>query len=408
MTTQRIQDTDVFAADIPAITIAEPDQTWTIIAGVLVSSARNNAVFGRLDSQTLFNFGNILSGSPDAAAVNLSGDHSAVTNGVGARIIGVDIGVLADGNTASVVNQGSIDGITGVGAVFGASSSNVALTNSGTIHGRFEGVAVFSANGGTIHNAGLIVSEDRAIEVFTGAGQTTVIVNAATGAIAGAGDAIRVDGGNIVLANFGTLTGDVEASVLEKDVIVNNGKITGNVFLGGGNDVYSGIGRASGVISGSGGNDRLTGGAGADFLNGGPDNDLLRGAAGNDKLAGDFGLDTLTGGAGRDRFLFQSALDPVFNVDRITDFAVGVDKIVLGDGLFTRLGADGLLAAARFHVGAAAADASDRIIYNPNNGFLFYDADGKGGAAAIHFATLTPHLALHSTDFLVAALLIST
>jgi Ca2+-binding RTX toxin-like protein len=67
-----------------------------------------------------------------------------------------------------------------------------------------------------------------------------------------------------------------------------------------------------------------------------------------------------------------------------------------------------LLAAARFHVGATAADASDRIIYNPNNGFLFYDADGKGDAAEIHFATLAPHLALHSTDLLVAALLIST
>ena len=310
MTTQRIQDFDVFAADTPAITIGEADQTWTITAGVLVSAARNNAVFGQLDSQTLFNFGNILGGSPDAAAVNLQGDHSAVTNGVGARIIGVDSGVLADGNTASVDNRGSIDGITGFGAVFGASSSNVTLTNSGAIHGQFEGVGIFSTNGGTIHNAGRIVSEDRAIEVLTAAGQTTVVVNAAKGTIDGAGDAIRVDGGNIVLTNLGTLTGDVEASVLEKDVIVNNGTINGNVFLGGGDDVYSGIGRTSGVISGSGGNDRLTGGAAADFLNGGPDNDLLRGAAGNDRLAGDFGLDTLTGGPGRDRFLFQSPLGP--------------------------------------------------------------------------------------------------
>ena len=91
-----------------------------------------------------------------------------------------------------------------------------------------------------IHNTGLIVSEDRAIEVFTAAGQTTVVVNAAKGTIHGADDAIRVDGGNIVLTNLGTLTGDVEASVLEKDVVVNNGTINGNLFLGGGDDLLLG------------------------------------------------------------------------------------------------------------------------------------------------------------------------
>ena len=39
-----------------------------------------------------------------------------------------------------------------------------------------------------------------------------------------------------------------------------------------------------------------------------------------------------------------------------------VDKIELD---FPGLGPNGVLAAARFHVGAAAADHSDRIIYNP-------------------------------------------
>ena len=67
----------------------------------------------------------------------------------------------------------------------------------------------------------------------------------------------------------------------------------------------------------------------------------------------------------------------------------------------------GCSAAARFHVGAAAADASDRIIYNPNSGFLFYDADGRGGTGQIHFATVAAHLDLHNTDFLVAALLVA-
>ncbi|MBE9139178.1 hypothetical protein IQ254_18585 [Nodosilinea sp. LEGE 07088] len=38
-------------------------------------------------------------------------------------------------------------------------------------------------------------------------------------------------------------------------------------------------------------------------------------------------------------------------------------------------------------MGAAAADASDRFIYN-NNGALLFDVDGAGGAAQVQIATL--------------------
>ena len=50
--------------------------------------------------------------------------------------------------------------------------------------------------------------------------------------------------------------------------------------------------------------------------------------------------------------------------------------------------ATGTLAAAAFRIGAAAADASDRIIYNDDTGALFFDQDGTGGAAQVRFATL--------------------
>ena len=46
---------------------------------------------------------------------------------------------------------------------------------------------------------------------------------------------------------------------------------------------------------------------------------------------------------------------------------------------------------------------SAQIDYHPGNGFLFYDPDGIGPDAAVHFATLTSHPAVHNTDFILVA-----
>ncbi|HWT13405.1 MAG TPA: hypothetical protein VN231_11670, partial [Allosphingosinicella sp.] len=57
--------------------------------------------------------------------------------------------------------------------------------------------------------------------------------------------------------------------------------------------------------------------------------------------------------------------------------------------------------AAAFRQGAAAADASDRIVYDQATGQLFYDGDGSGAAAQILFATVAAGTALTSADFIV-------
>jgi Ca2+-binding RTX toxin-like protein len=67
----------------------------------------------------------------------------------------------------------------------------------------------------------------------------------------------------------------------------------------------------------------------------------------------------------------------------------------------TAFTATGTLAAAAFHVGAAAADADDRIIYSAATGNLFYDRDGTGAAAAVQFAHLNGSPALSNTDFVI-------
>ena len=111
------------------------------------------------------------------------------------------------------------------------------------------------------------------------------------------------------------------------------------------------------------------------------------------------GNDTLTGGGGADSFVFNTALNVTTNVDHITDFSVPNDTIWLDEAVFTALSPTGILAASAFAIGTAAADASDRIIYNPTSGALLYDADGTGARAAVLFATLDPGLMLTNTDF---------
>jgi serralysin len=131
----------------------------------------------------------------------------------------------------------------------------------------------------------------------------------------------------------------------------------------------------------------------------------IQGNAGNNVLNGKAGNDVLTGSGGNDFFLFNTALNAATNVDIISDFSVAADTVRLDDAIFAAL-APGMLPAGAFHIGAAAADASDRIIYNSATGALFYDADGaggdgSGGTAAIRFATLDPGLALTNADFIV-------
>jgi Ca2+-binding RTX toxin-like protein len=130
--------------------------------------------------------------------------------------------------------------------------------------------------------------------------------------------------------------------------------------------------------------------------------DDLDGGRGNDLLDGGLGKDTLTGGAGDDNFRFSTALGNG-NVDRITDFTVADDTIQLDSTIFASAGAVGALGVGAFHKSAAgvAHDADDRIIYDTNEGYLYYDADGSDIGAAVRFARLSTNLHLHSTDFVI-------
>jgi Ca2+-binding RTX toxin-like protein len=52
-----------------------------------------------------------------------------------------------------------------------------------------------------------------------------------------------------------------------------------------------------------------------------------------------------------------------------------------------------------FTIGKVAADAEDRLIYNKDNGALYYDPDGAGAKAMIKIAVLGKNLKLTYHDF---------
>lgn len=229
-----------------------------------------------------------------------------------------------------------------------------------------------------------------------------------------------------------------------------------------GNDTLDGRG-GNDVLLGGAGNDYLIGGAGDDLLDGGTGYDQMDGGAGNDtyvvdhvndfvverfdggtdtvlssisytlmndqienltltgsaaidgtgtwlanritgndgdnRIDGGLGADILSGGLGADLFAFTSTPGNG-NVDTIADFTPGVDRIAADDAVFAGL-APGALDPAAFVVGTAAADADDRIVYDPATGTLAFDADGVGGADAVAFATVTAGLELGAADFIV-------
>jgi len=150
-------------------------------------------------------------------------------------------------------------------------------------------------------------------------------------------------------------------------------------------------------------NNRITGGGGADMLRGAAGNDIITGGSGADTIAGGTGNDRLTGGTGTDAFLFDTLPNATTNLDRVVDFSVVDDVILLDNAVMAGLGvANGTLAAAAFRTAAgavAAADATDRIIYNTTTGDLYYDADGLGGAGAIRIAVIENRAALTAADF---------
>jgi Ca2+-binding RTX toxin-like protein len=374
---------DGFADLIVGARRADPHGSYSGASYVIYGRAPDTAVhrIGTSASQTLAGgaFDDTLSGlgGDDRLFGNAGDDILGGGSGADTLIggLGNDTYFTDGGDTLTEAVNGGIDTVrSSVTQALGANLENLTLTQSAAING----------TGNTLAN--VLTGNGAANELFGGEGNDILRGGAGNDSLSGGpgNDTVNGGDGNDTARYFSALAG------VTVSLPIDGAQNTG----GAGIDTLLSIEN----LFGSKFADVLTGGSQANTLTGNAGDDTLTGGGGGDMLIGGSGNDTLTGGGGGDTFQFDTPL-VAGELTTITDFAAGVDKVALASSVFTQAGAVGPLAGAAFFIGAAAHDASDRIIYNAGIGALLYDPDGAGGQAATHFATVSQGLALSAGDF---------
>lgn len=187
-----------------------------------------------------------------------------------------------------------------------------------------------------------------------------------------------------------SLTGDTNIGVLVDGTAVYQIDLTSGSAAPLGNISQAITGFAIALVPDltASGDDQLFGGNGNDVISGNLGNDLIYGESGADRIFGGAGDDFLFGGDGADLFGFQSNRgfrQSDFGVDKIGDFQLGVDRIVLGQASFGSLTAESFDFVADDQLARGSTSA---IVYSRSTGTLFFNADGatagfgSGGAFA--------------------------
>lgn len=372
----------------------------------------------------------ILNGS---AAINATGNNAAntLTGNSGVNILtglgGDDTYIVGAGDTvveAATSGSGIDTVISSVSWTLGANLENLVLTGTGAINGV----------GNSLNN--LIEGNAAKNSLSGGAGVDTVSYSSAAGKVVVNLSLTGMQKTGDVLAGFENIRGSAYGDHLTGDRnanLIDGGLGKDTMYGGAGDDTYV-VDNVGDVVREyqNAGNDTirsslswsisanpgveniiLTGledidATGNYFNTAGSGKNLLVGNVGNNTLNGKGGADSLTGGLGSDRFVFDTALGSG-NVDRITDFSVEDDLIVLDTSVFSEIVADisypgePLWTEENFRIisGVQAdpaedglLDSNDFIIYNDTTGALIYDSDGSGVGAGVQFATLISGLKL--------------
>jgi Ca2+-binding RTX toxin-like protein len=383
------------------------DGTGNTLVNVITGNAASNLLDGDDGNDTL-NGG----GGNDYLIGGLGND--TLNGGLGLDTLGGGLGndTYVVNNKFDVITEASGEGTadtiqSSVTLTIAANVENLTLTGGAAINGTGNSVAntingngannILSGGGGndTLNGGGGDDTLNGGLGLDTlggGLGDDTYVVNTS-------GDIVNegVSEGTDIIQSSVTLTlaTNVENLILTGGAAINGTGNTGanSIFGNGANNILSGGGGDDG-LNGGDGNDTLNGGLGHDVLSGDSGDDTLNGGNGNDFINGGYGNDTLIGGAGLDIFSFQTSIG--VDVDTISDFNIANDKIRLDNSIFSSLstiGSSNFVSSA----GATALDANDYLIFNTTNNYLYYDADGSGAGAMVHFATLNVDITSHTS-----------
>ena len=238
-------------------------------------------------------------GSFNQAGIHLLGPAAAssITVGSTGEAFGATYGITVDsGTSANITNHGTISCANvdpSATAIFeqnlGALAPAISITNTGSILGSSAGFGIVLQGTGlhTVNNSGVI-----------------------SGAVA-----ISLDSGVDHLTNSGTLSGLVRlaggADVFTDFSALVQGKVSGQIDLGNGNDIFNGGNNSESLID-NGGSDTMTFGGGDDVYH-----------ALNINMIGADGIDSLDGGTGSDLYDAGSANQPMLiNLDAVKHFGI--------------------------------------------------------------------------------------
>jgi Ca2+-binding RTX toxin-like protein len=187
----------------------------------------------------------------------------------------------------------------------------------------------------------------------------------------------------------------VESAGDGRDKVVSSIDYTLSVNL----EKLSGIGSRDLLLTGNGKGNEIVGSTG---------DDTIKGLDGSDSLIGGLGKDVLTGGKGKDLFYFLTPPSSS-NVDTIKDFSHKDDFIFLSRtahfGVLDPAAPPGAmpLPPSAFHASKSgkAHDATDRILYDTDDGKLYFDADGTGDGQRKLIASFSGHPNVGADDVFI-------
>jgi Ca2+-binding RTX toxin-like protein len=359
---------------------AEDDAAYSITGGEAGDTLRGTAATTKID--TIIGGGGDDGITGDAGADSLDGGAgddtftvATATHFVGLTAAETVIGGAGNDlldfteNAATTVNSTDLTAISGIERIQFAGNTTASITLTD---------AVFTANGSTsltiidgqataalTVNAGAVTSSANSISVTTKAGTATTVNESllggagndtftfttanAAGVPLEATDSVNGGAGTDTLAISIDTTGLTAVTLtnvsnIEKITLantagtVNVGAITladANfaTVTGGVIDFSGSTTTGTAAVNASAEDDStfvITGATGADTITGGQLVDTINGGAGADRITGHAGADVLSGGAAADTFVYTSASvahSSGSNVDSITDFVSGTDKL---------------------------------------------------------------------------------